>query len=276
MNPRTLSIVIPAYNEAARLSSTLTALQEQLDRDAIEIIVVDDGSRDDTSDVAERALRGARRARVIRLPENQGKGAAVRAGVLAATGDVVLFMDADMATDLEGLPGTLAALDHADVVIGSRAVPGSVVQQASLGRAVMGRVFNRLVRLFSRLDVHDTQCGFKAFHASTAHLLFSLSREDGFAFDPEILIRARILGFRIVEVPVTWTAVEGSSVRPLYDSARTLFQLVRCVVRARPARVRADAQRLGWMPGDRALVEVVTGKADAAPDRARERDGSAA
>jgi hypothetical protein len=105
----------------------------------------------------------------------------------------------------------------------------------------MGRVFNRMVRVLARLPVHDTQCGFKAFRGPVAKLLFGMSRIDGFAFDAEVLVYARALGMRIVELPVTWTAVDGSSVKPFSDSVATALQLARVVVRSRPARIRAAA-----------------------------------
>lgn len=274
MTPPSLSIVIPAFNESARLRSTLPVLIAHVaDRDA-EIIVVDDGSDDDTALVAG-AILGTFSGQVIRLPENRGKGAAVRAGVAAARGEAVLFMDADLATDLEALPTVLKALEDADVVVGSRAVDGAIVYQGTRERALMGRAFNRMVRMLTGLEVHDTQCGFKAFRARVAKLLFAMSRVDGFAFDAEMLDYARILGFRIAEVPVVWTAVRGSSVRPVRDSAVAAWALLRIALWARPARVRALAAAQGWQPlvaHDERLV----------PDRAkphaaarRLRDGSA-
>jgi len=248
-----VSIVIPAYNESARLASTLPALLEHLADTDAEIVVVDDGSRDDTAVVVRRMLADVPRARIVRLPENRGKGAAVRAGVAGATGDALVFMDADLATDLSALEVVLHALEDADVVVGSRAVPGSVVFNGTRGRALMGRAFNRMVRAVTRLDVHDTQCGFKAFRGPVAKLLFALCQSDGFAFDTEILHDARILGYSIVEVPVTWTAVDGSSVRPVLDSLLTAIGLLRVVIRSRRTRVRAAARDLGWDPSAAAL-----------------------
>lgn len=241
-----LSIVIPAFNEAARLPGTLDALRDRFGGSTAEVVVADDGSHDDTALVAGAASTGELPITVVRLPENRGKGAAVRAGVAATTGAVVLYMDADLATDLGGVDDFLAQLDHADVVVGSRAVPGAQVHNTTALRTVMGRTFNGMVRIVTRLDVHDSQCGFKAFGGDTARLLFALSEIDGFAFDPEVLVIARILGYRIVELPVDWTAVDGSSVRPLRDSLATGASLLRIVVRHRPATVRRAAQTLGW------------------------------
>jgi dolichyl-phosphate beta-glucosyltransferase len=133
-------------------------------------------------------------------------------------------------------------------VVGSRAVPGARVHNTTALRTVMGRTFNGLVRIIARLDVHDSQCGFKAFSGDVARLLFALSEVDGFAFDPEVLVMARILGYRVTEVPVDWTAVDGSSVRPVRDSLITGLALVRIVARRRPAAVREQARALGWSP----------------------------
>ncbi len=245
---RPLSIVIPAYNEAARLPGTLRALAERFAHTSTEVVVVDDGSLDPTAEVARAASTDDFPITVIRLPENRGKGAAVRAGVAATTGDAVLYMDADLATDLGALDGFIARLADADVVVGSRAVPGARVHNTTALRTVMGRTFNGMVRLIARLEVHDSQCGFKAYRGDVARLLFGLSEVDGFAFDPEVLVMARILGYRVVEVPVDWTAVDGSSVRPLRDSLRTGIALLRIVVRHRPAAVREAARARGWVP----------------------------
>ena len=272
MSAPSVSIIIPAYQESDRISSTLSALITRFAGSDAEIIVVDDGSRDDTASVARRILEGAR-GRVIQLAKNRGKGAAVRAGVLASTGSAVLFMDADLATELGAVTTALDALERADIVVGSRAVPGAVVREATLGRAVMGRVFNRIVRAVTRLDIHDTQCGFKAFRAEVAHVLFSMSRVNRFAFDAELLTNARILGFRVVEVPVEWTAVKGSSIRPVWDSMMTALELVRLALRARPARVRAQARALGWDRDE--VAEVAAHGAEASPLGRRRRERSA-
>ncbi len=243
-----LSIVIPAYNEATRLPRTLAAVRDRFPGSAPQVVVVDDGSTDGTAEVARAVAEAAFPVEVVVHGVNRGKGAAVRTGVAATTGAAVLVMDADLATDLAAVDPALALLADADVVVGSRAVPGSSVQGTTGLRKAMGRTFNRMVRTVARLDIHDSQCGFKAFRGDVARLLFSLSEVDGFAFDPEVLVLARILGYRMVELPVAWTAVDGSTVRPLRDSLATGFSLVRIVVRRRPRRVRAEAGRLGWSP----------------------------
>jgi glycosyltransferase involved in cell wall biosynthesis len=183
---------------------------------------------------------------VIEQRPNRGKGAAVRAGMLASTGDTVVFMDADLATDLDGLDPLLAALDDADVAVGSRAVPGSVVYRGTRSRAAIALACRVLVRTLTKVRVRDTQCGFKAFRGPAGRLLFSMAECDGFSFDVEVLDLARILGLRAVEVPVTWTAVEGSSVRLLRDPARMTVDLFRIALRLRGEPTRARARALGW------------------------------
>lgn len=243
-----LSIVIPAYDEAERLPTTLDALRARFGGTATEVVVADDGSTDATAAIAAAATTDELPVTVVRLGRNRGKGAAVRAGVAASAGDAVLCMDADLATDLRDVDAFLARLADADVVVGSRAVAGAQVHNTTVLRTIMGRTFNGMVRIVARLDVHDSQCGFKAFRGDAARLLFSLAEVDGFAFDPEVLVMARILGYRIVEVPVDWTAVDGSRVRPLRDSLVTGVALLRIVARHRPAKVRDAARTRGWVP----------------------------
>lgn len=207
-----LSIVIPAYNEEQQLGPSLARLVASIPP-GTEVIVVDDGSTDDTCKVAVEQLSAFPLGTVMRLPWNSGKGAAVRAGVALAQGCSIVFMDADLSTDLDDLPRLLAGLEEADVVVGSRSTAGSVVENCPPLRVVMGRTFNRLVRGITGIPSLDTQCGFKAFRANVAKLLFSLQRVEGFAFDVELFVLARRLGFRVLEVPVRWKAAEGSQVR---------------------------------------------------------------
>jgi glycosyltransferase involved in cell wall biosynthesis len=244
----TLSIVIPAYNEAARLPDTLARLDAYFAGREPEIVVVDDGSSDGTAELARRGVPGRTPPTVLAFPENRGKGAAVRAGVAASSGDAVLYMDADLATDIAGLDEFLKQLEDFDVVVGSRAVPGATVHNTTQLRTVMGRTFNRMVRMLTRLEVHDSQCGYKAFRGDAGRLVFSLSTVDGFAFDPEVLMIARALGLSVTELPVDWTAVEGSTVRPLRDSVLTGVALLRVVWQVRGRRVRARALAVGWTP----------------------------
>jgi dolichyl-phosphate beta-glucosyltransferase len=222
-----LSVVIPAFNEAERLPATLEGLLARLEGTQAEIIVIDDGSDDDTVGVASSCLADWPNARCLRLPENRGKGAAVRHGVLEATGRNIVYMDADSATDLRDLDALVAALEHAHVAVGSRAAVGAQVDYALRSRAVMGRAYNGLARQLTGLTLRDTQCGFKAFRSPVAKLLFGLSTVDRFAFDIEVLHRASVMGFRIAEVPVRWNHVEGSKVRRVHDSFNMAADTIR-------------------------------------------------
>lgn len=224
-----LSIVVPAFNEEARLEPTLRdALRYfRLRGRPFEVIVVDDGSRDRTSAVAERLEVECEELRLIRLPANRGKGYAVRTGVVNARGRLVLFMDADGATPIGEIERLEASLDAgADVAIGSRAVASSAVAvKAKWYRRVIGRAFHAWVSLLTVRGFRDTQCGFKLFRAVTAHDLFSRMRMNGFSFDVEVLVMARFRGYCIAEVPVNWEHQPGSHVNLMLDSLRMLRDL---------------------------------------------------
>ena len=185
-DPNELTVVIPAFNEGARIAQGLDQLSTTIDRGelgrgAVEVLVVDDGSTDGTSAEVERKQADFVNLRVIRRPRNMGKGAAVRAGVAAATGAAIAFLDADMAVAPSFLPALIGELHGAGMVIGSRAMPGSSTADNSLDRVVLGRTFNRFVSFVTGLPFRDTQCGFKAFRAPIARILFHYSQVDGFA-----------------------------------------------------------------------------------------------
>jgi dolichyl-phosphate beta-glucosyltransferase len=182
-----------------------------------ELIIVDDGSSDETAELARELLSGYDNARVLQLPWHAGKGAAVRYGVAAARGEVILFMDADLATELSVTLRLLQELADSDVVIGSRVAAGAVVKGRSKLRHGMHHAFKRHAQRLTGIEVSDPQCGFKAFRADAAKILFHLARTDGFGFDVEILLVARKLGFTIREIPVEWTDVAGSKVRVVRD-----------------------------------------------------------
>ena len=227
MRTEFLSVVIPAYNEARRLGPSLEALRRRLElRFArFELIVVDDGSRDGTAALA----RGFSGARLIELGRNRGKGAAVREGMLAAKGDFALFTDADLSTPIEEVEPFLDRLKAgADIVIGSRALPGSElrVRQSRL-RESMGKIFNRVMRALCGLPYRDTQCGFKAFTKDAARAVFSRARIDGFAFDVEALTIARSLRLKVEERPVPWTNSPDSRVRIVRHSLEMLRDVLR-------------------------------------------------
>lgn len=229
-----ISVVVPAYNEAGRLRQTLPRLLSHghlRPGKVAELIVVDDGSGDETADVAQHHLHDLEHARVLRLPWHAGKGAAVRLGVSAARGETILFMDADLATDLQVVPKVLESLADTDVVVGSRATPGAVVRGRSALRAALHHAFSRHARRFTGVKVSDPQCGLKAFRADVAKILFHLARTDGFGFDVEILLLADKLGFSVKEVPVDWTAIDGSKVRVVRDPAAMALDVTKARLR---------------------------------------------
>ena len=227
-----LTIIVPAFNEAARLPAGMGRLTAAVDEGAVdlgetEVVLIDDGSTDETAAVARRLLAPLPHHRVISLPANGGKGAAVRTGVALTRGPYVAYMDADMAIDPRAVPSLLHALRSSEAAIGSRALANSMVDGTYAIRAVMGRLFNRLVTTGTGLGLQDTQCGFKAFRTPAARLLFHLVGIDRFAFDVELLARTRRLGLRITEVPVHWKNVPGSTVHPLHDSVTMLADVYR-------------------------------------------------
>ena len=229
-----LSIVIPAYNEQSRLPRTLERILMWIDESGInaEVLVSDDGSTDDTVKLAQEFAARSPRVRVLVAPANRGKGAAVRAGMLAAMGDLVLFSDADLSTPIEEAPALMAALQGGyQIAIGSRAHPESdiKVHQHPI-RELMGRTFNTIVRsvVFRRMfhGIGDTQCGFKLFTREAAQALFGETKLDGFAFDVEVLWLAQGR-FRVVEVPVEWQHVDDSKVSPGRDAAKMFIDILR-------------------------------------------------
>jgi dolichyl-phosphate beta-glucosyltransferase len=228
-----LSIVIPAYDEARRIGPTLDATcayldARGLDDGSVEVLVVDDGSRDETASIVEGRSMRDERVQLVRMSANRGKGAAVREGMLRSRGERALFMDADLATPIEELTKLERALDGgADVAIGSRALAASRIEvRQHPTREAMGKAFNLLVRTLAMSGIRDTQCGFKLFTRPAADALFGEARVDRFAFDVEVLLLARGR-FRVVEVPVVWRHIEQSKISPLRDAARMAFDLVK-------------------------------------------------
>lgn len=240
-----LSVVVPMFNEARVLPASIEELRRRFAPTVTEILLVDDGSTDDSAGLAEHLSVDCDNIEVIRLPKNLGKGAALRAGIARTTAPTVLFMDADLSASLDDVDDFLAHLTSTDIVIGSRSVPGAVVKRSNALRTAMGRTFNRLMRLATGLSVHDSQCGFKAFRGDVARLLFLLSENDRFAFDPEVLRIAVALGYSIEEVPVDWAAGDYSAIRPIRDSVRTAVDLVPIRMRTRRKRIEGLAGRCG-------------------------------
>ena len=243
-----LSIVIPAYNEAARITPTLERIRAWTAEHApnAEILVVNDGSSDDTTAVAERALEGLERGRVIENPGNRGKGYSVRHGVLEATGAWVLMSDADLSTPIEELLRLAERADTHPVVIGSRGMEESqILEHQPLYRETMGRIFNLMVQAIALPGIRDSQCGFKLFRADVAEDVFSRTTIDGFGFDVEVLFLARRLGHAIAEVPVRWINDEASTVHAIKDSARMAADLIRVRMRHRKVVAGTRAPQLG-------------------------------
>lgn len=225
-----LSVVLPCFNERLRLPSTLDAVRGFLDRrgDEYEVVLVDDGSDDGTLDLLRAYEREAPNVRVVSIRPNRGKGRAVAEGVRVTRGARVLMADADLSTPMVELERLEDALDAgADVAIGSRGAPGSLMLDQAFYRVVMGKTFNLLVRLTMLPDFRDTQCGFKLFTGEAARELFRRLRTSGFAFDVEILWHAQGAGYTVTEVPVRWRASESSRVAPLRHSGQMLRDLVR-------------------------------------------------
>ena len=210
---RSISIIIPAYNEENRLPASLQKVRQYLDAspwEFAEIVVVNDGSRDATAEAARRSG-----ARVLENPGNRGKGYSVRHGMLEAQGDWALFTDADLSAPIEALDTLWSAVERepAQAAMGSRALDRSLIGvHQPLFRESVGRFFNLVMRLVTGLPFRDTQCGFKLFEARAAREIFRRQLLDGFGFDVEVLYIARRLGYRVLEVPVRWDDVAGTKV----------------------------------------------------------------
>jgi dolichyl-phosphate beta-glucosyltransferase len=214
---RSISIVIPAYNEAARLPETLRKVEAWLHSGGWhfhEVLVVDDGSTDTTAQVAAEAAAANPHLRLLRNPGNRGKGYSVRHGMLEAQGAWCVFADADLSAPIDELPKLWSAAEAgADIAIGSRALDRSLIGRQQPGlREEAGKVFNFVMRVAVGLDIPDTQCGFKLFRADVAQEVFRRQRLERFGFDVEVLFIAKQLGYRTAEIPVRWNHAEGSKV----------------------------------------------------------------
>jgi dolichyl-phosphate beta-glucosyltransferase len=226
------SAVVPCFNEAVRLEHTIRATLDYLNSVSpeSELIVVNDGSTDATSTIARQALAGAKiETRLLENFPNRGKGAAVRAGLLAARKPIGLFFDADLSTPLEETPKLIEPManDDVDLAFGSRALDRALIGiRQPWRREYAGRVFNLLVRLTTGLPFVDTQCGFKAFRLDVCRPFLEAARVQGFAFDVELLFLAERAGLRLREIPVRWNHAEGSKVHFLRDSFAMLREVI--------------------------------------------------
>ena len=226
------SVVIPCFNEAARIGATIRETLSYLEKNSpqSELLIVNDGSTDETSTIARETLAQAPiEAHLLENFPNRGKGATVRKGLLAAQKSIGLFFDADLSTPLEEIPKVIEPIANGDVdlAFGSRALDRRLTgQHQPWLREQGGRVFNLLVRLTSGLPFWDTQCGFKAFRLDVCRPILQMARINGFAFDVELLVLAQRAGLRLREIPVRWNHVEGSKVRFINDSLRMLREVI--------------------------------------------------
>jgi glycosyltransferase involved in cell wall biosynthesis len=229
-HPR-LSIVIPAYNESARIEDALERVMSCVSEQGwdAEVLVVDDGSKDETGAIVQRWMKSNPRLHLVQNPGNRGKGYSVRNGLLQAAGDIVMFTDADLSAPMEEAERLIAAIDNgADVAIGSRWLDRArqTIHQP-LYRQFFGRCFNWITRTVMGLPFKDTQCGFKAFRREAAQVIFRLQTIERWGFDPEILFIAQKLKYDIREVPVTWGHDERSRISYLKDGMKMLEDMAR-------------------------------------------------
>jgi len=231
LEPATYSIILPAYNESARIAATLDKILAHATRRDwnLEVIVVDDGSNDDTPGIVREYARKHAVMRLLENPGNRGKGYSVRNGMLHAKGEILLFSDADLSSPIEEADRLFAAIgEGADIAIGSRWVDRRLqIRRQPLYRRLFGRIFNLALRVILGLQFKDTQCGFKAFTRRSAQAIFPLQKIERWGFDPELLYLAKKFGFVVREVPVAWSHREGTRIHPVRDGIRMFGELLR-------------------------------------------------
>lgn len=246
-----LSIVVPAYNERQRLPPSLDAIRRYVEAGSrrVEVIVVDDGSTDGTAALVEELAAGWAELRVLRLPANRGKGAAVRAGIAATGGAIVAYTDADLSAPIEQLDALLAALDHSDVAIASRALPGArLLRRQSPAREAAGKLYAAVARALILRGVPDAHCGLKAYRGDVGRAVFSRVREQGILFDIEALLIATRLGATIAQHPAVWSHEPDSRIR--FGPGKAWAVAVAL------ARIKAR-HRIGWPPRAAAPLSAV-------------------
>ena len=225
------SIIIPAYNEGARLSTTLEKVLAHVAERGwnAEIIAVNDGSRDNTAEIIRGFADKNPRLQLLENPGNRGKGYSVRNGMLRAQGEILLFSDADLSSPIEEADKLFAAInDGADIAIGSRWLRRDLqTQRQPLYRQFFGRIFNLMLRVTLGLNFKDTQCGFKAFTRRAVNTIFPLQRIERWGFDPELLYLAKKFGFKVAEVPVEWAHSEGTRISPLRDGTKMFQEMLK-------------------------------------------------
>lgn len=224
------SIILPAFNESARigpgLENALAFVRQQ--EWNVEIIVVNDGSRDDTAEIVKRYMLHAPELRLLENPGNRGKGYSVRNGMLNARGDIMLFSDADFSSPIHESLKLIAAIQQgADVAFGSRwLLAETQTRRQSLLRQFVGRAYNMLLRMVLGLPYKDTQCGFKAFTRHAAEIIFTRQQIERWGFDPEILFIARKFGLKMTEVAVEWANDDRSKINPIVDGVKMFYELL--------------------------------------------------
>ena len=231
MEPATYSIILPAYNESARIAATLDKILHHATERCwnVEVIVVNDGSSDGTAAIVREYASSYAVLRLLENPGNRGKGYSVRNGMLHATGDILLFSDADLSSPIEEADKLFAAIAKgADIAIGSRWMDRRLqIRRQPLHRRLFGRIFNLALRIILGLQFKDTQCGFKAFTRRSAEAIFPRQKIERWGFDPELLYLAKKFGFAVTEVPVAWSHREGTRIHPLRDGIRMFGELLR-------------------------------------------------
>ena len=216
-----LSIIVPSFNEEVRLPASLHLIAAYVSsaNRSTEVLVVDDGSKDRTAEVAASFADRIPNLRVLRNGENRGKGYSVRHGMQEARGEYVLFSDADLSAPIEEADKLLSALRQYDIAIGSRALDRDLIDvHESLFREFAGIIFNRIVRIVLWLPFVDTQCGFKAFRRESCRIIFEQQRIERFGFDPELLYLARHHGLKATEIPVRWSHSPATKINMMRDS----------------------------------------------------------
>ena len=239
-----LSVVVPAYNEAPRIVRSLERLRDYLEGQPYRwsVTVVSDGSTDGTEALVAAFVRSTPHFHLVAYAPNHGKGCAVRRGILAVDGDLILFTDADLATPIEELEKLFKQIDRVPVAIGSRALRESWLERRQPPyRELVGRLGNKLVQLLGVPGIHDTQCGFKLFRREEAQEIFRRVKLSGYGFDIEALMIARDLGFGMAEVPIRWAHQEGSKVMLWRDPPRVLLDLLRLRLMGRRRRLQPHA-----------------------------------
>jgi len=228
-----LSIVIPAYNEESKIIATLESIIDFLSKKnySYEIIVVDDGSRDNTYHITKNFAEKNKNVLVLKNQKNEGKGSAIKKGVMSAQGEYILFMDADHSTPINEIDKMLSWLEsnkHYGFVFGSRYVNGAkILIKEPFLRILLGKIYHYIVKIFILRGVKDYNCGFKVFRKEVAKTLFSQLSCKDYTFDVELLLLSKLLGYRFKEIPVVWTHNIHSKVRPFIDGIKSFFGILK-------------------------------------------------